>query len=1411
MFAADAVLELIGNFIVGQTDVDALLNRSVGASTVRKVLQGSILSTTNDHAMAAAPVSSLPGSLFVLARNLADALPPLDLDVIKLSLHRDGDIIGLRVDVAKPDEGIILNQGADIQISLVTDARWIEPPTGTSPDPGIIIEFVAITAGPHPTISVHPSIAANGIGVKIAKGSGPLLDAGLRLEAVTVHLFGKLEPITGGVGVSGGVHLELAGLGVPLGPGGGDNSVAKGVLSDAGGSGAPPTPKFSPALAIQSHHGGNGVAVSLAGGPGDGPWYLPIQRAFGPVYLEQIGLRTTYNSTTPRKLQTISVSLDGTVSLFGISASVDKLRLTYAVNSDFFKASSWSVDLDGFAISSSIGGLTLVGALIRAELAAPLKGVDYLGMLKIGFNGYGVDLFGGYANPVDSTGSFASFFAFGALHAPLGGPPAFFITGIGIGFGINRELKPPTMETITSNPFLVAMKALGAPPNPKTQLEQMRANIAPKRGEYWVAAGISFTSFVLISGEVVVTVAFGDGLEITLLGLARAELPAPGLTLVSIELALLVRFSTKEGTILVQAQLTENSWLLTESVRLTGGFAMQAWWKGPNAGQFVVTMGGYHPKFHKAGYPVVPRLGFRWQPIDNVSIIGESYFALCSEALMAGTSFEANAHFGPAHARVSFGADGIVFFDPFWFEISAWAEISAGIKIWLLFGTVTIELSLGAKLTVSGPPIFVEGVFEICGFEVPFEFGERTNPADKALSAVEFRDKYLRAKSDAQVLQSSVVRGAVPGGRQGNGSPQKVPDGSPGNPFRVVPEFELMFITTAPAVVMNLLHKDDTTKSITTTVGDLGVAPMNSPSLDSTFQVEISKFVEPKQFEIARIKMLQRPPASFPKGVWGEAQDKNKKSVPEGKTIDAADGFTISTVLDDPAGAPAIDYHQVEIRLDHKRKPLPFVTNTANANARRATTQKMRDLTEALRPASANLNARFNIAARLLDAGGYGTLGVAALRGERNAPPLFGSLADDLVKTPAPMSPAINPTIVDHSTAQFVTRGPTVTSVLSSSMTTALPRQATTTVQNPGRAIPRLTPSLDGMRAAINRIAPASLLIREPSAVLSGRRSVAVSGSTPLTRLATSASAAVANAQPTPAGQQQLALMTRELAGGGDGAMVIRDGELVVVAMGTRPTGDGRHQVTVVGGPCRVIALAAGGNVLFDDVFDSQNQETPGRIDVPLKTDRLVLVGNGSLAAVGGALDGWYNGQSLPLLGWDMALSARSIVRFASNKLVDNRERSNGGWANTRQLSRAASITTRFDRPITALAIAIDDSYLDGRRDAASSIDMRLVGAIRSMDRDGQVVPPTVLVQGIRSILVYSIEPQRDDSARDPNVLAIIDNARNGQVSGVVGDISTVDAMVTALSDAGFDAAVGAAIPGGAGTRSVSWTTAGGQ
>jgi large repetitive protein len=194
-------------------------------------------------------------------------------------------------------------------------------------------------------------------------------------------------------------------------------------------------------------------------------------------------------------------------------------------------------------------------------------------------------------------------------------------------------------------------------------------------GEFWFAAGVSFTSFALVDGVVVVSVEIGDGLQIAIFGLARMALPRPQFPLVSIELGLIARFSSKEGVLWVQAQLTDNSWLLYPDVRLTGGFAYVMWFLGPLSGQFVLTIGGYHPRFHRDGYPDVPRLGLQWRVGPFLTIKGESYFALTSEAIMAGARIEVSAEFGPAWAHLVLGADGIVYFDPFHFEVEVYCSI----------------------------------------------------------------------------------------------------------------------------------------------------------------------------------------------------------------------------------------------------------------------------------------------------------------------------------------------------------------------------------------------------------------------------------------------------------------------------------------------------------------------------------------------------------------------------------------------------------------------------------------------------------------------------------------------------------------------------------------------------------------
>src|SRR4029453_15974625 len=103
----------------------------------------------------------------------------------------------------------------------------------------------------------------------------------------------------------------------------------------------------------------------------------------------------------------------------------------------------------------------------------------------------------------------------------------------------------------------------GVPGAPAGPLARRGAAMPPQRGSLWLAAGLRFTSFSFVRSVGVLYVSLDRGVEIGVLGVARAAIPPPdagagSLELASVELALKARFSTAEGVLSVQAQLTDN-------------------------------------------------------------------------------------------------------------------------------------------------------------------------------------------------------------------------------------------------------------------------------------------------------------------------------------------------------------------------------------------------------------------------------------------------------------------------------------------------------------------------------------------------------------------------------------------------------------------------------------------------------------------------------------------------------------------------------------------------------------------------------------------------------------------------------------------------------------------------------------
>jgi hypothetical protein len=1294
--------------------------------------------------------------------------------------------LGLNVSLA-PGQSYAIATG-DPQVALEIDATWVDPAL----TPGLSVFVLKGTPGAGSfDFQLAPAVAIAGIGLRFSKDSGPLLSlGGMSLDAIALHLYGEARED----GLGGGVQIELGGLAIAPGGAGGSNGVANGILSDAGSSSPSSRPAFSPALAIQHHPGQSGVGVSLRAGQPPGPWWLVVQRQLGPLYVERVGFDSAEQNG---KVTRISLLFDGRVSLFGLTASVDQLSMTW-LGGDVADIHSWAVDLQGLAVSADLSGVSLSGGLLKST--AGDGAISYVGMLMGRFGVYGLSVFGGYT---DDHGS-PSFFVFGALNGPIGGPPAFFITGVGGGLGINRGLKvPDDFSHFGEYPFIQALDPSAHPPaDPMAELRKLGDYFPPARGQFWFAAGISFTCFTLVDGIAVLSVSFGNGLDINLFGLARMALPRPEAALVSIELGLLARFSTEEGLFSIRAQLTENSWLLYPDVRLTGGFAFVVWWKGANKGQFVLTLGGYHPSFHRDGYPDVPRLGLVWHISDAITIKGESYFALTSEALMAGVDVEVSVDFGFVWARIAFGANGIVYFDPFWFEVEAYARISAGVKIDTFFGTISIGVSLGASLKVWGPDFSGEATFDVGPVSVTVPFGSERQVPGRVLAWPEFVGKYLEDDNGAaRVLSAIAGRGALPAATKG-GVAAPTSDGSPERPFEVFAEFELSFVTTVPTrafdlglasgpVAVPVLRSDGAAAS-------LGLKPMQASDLTSTVAFTLERKIDGNYTsEPARLQKLganlaaasPRPEGStvstdaFPIGAWGapEPQGQTTKPLPKGDVLFAGNGVRLVAEAELVHRGPEVDYYRVEAA----RRPLPLQAGgptraalLGRAAEVTATFPTVTTANQALAAAEVRLFASPAAPpAGVLDRGRYSNLARASFSVDRVAPPLFGSLADGLAVTnaadgaasiqppPAPPQPPIM-------------RAPVVTALLTSGAGVAM-RAATTSVADK-RIKRRTAPTIDGVQARTALHLPVQLTVSPLPAAAKGGTVLAV-GTLPRTDAVGTTRAYAAGLVGGPRGLDGFVAGL----GGAQGVGKLGAGTKLAAAAATAPTlapGDllvmslpdasvdvsaQARPVLSVDGEARVTMLKGNGTVVLDGVRSGVVSVPPGVA--------LLAVQSGTPAdpsgAAGGLL-GWHAAGRIASLGSHAAAGAGCVLTMdAPGAGVGVR------WATAADvIAGAGAVATRFTQPARTLVLVLADD----EPTRAEGPELELIGAARAKRADGSPEPPTVVLRGGEAAMIYAL----DGAGKQPFTVRV----RTGgdwRLAGVLAGALTADQAAQLLSARG--------------------------
>ncbi|WP_157467258.1 DUF6603 domain-containing protein [Frankia sp. QA3] len=325
----------------------------------------------------------------------------------------------------------------------------------------------------------------------------------------------------------------------------------------------------------------------------------------------------------------------------------------------------------------------------------------------------------------------------------LFGPPPFTVIGLSGGFGINATVRAPTAAQLPAFPLMNRLQAAPGsgedappPPEPLEMLNDLVSKtgwVRPEEGSYWIAMGLTFTSFRFVETKALALVEFGNRLNIMILGRTSITLPkhADPSRKVHARLNLDLRFAylSDQHLLTLEVAVGQGSFLFTETAELTGGLAFCVWTGGGKGGDFVLTLGGYHPQFlvnMPKHYPAAARLGFRWEPSSQVVVQAQGYTALTPGAIMFGGALSARYDLGGVvqlSAWFTAHVDALIQWKPFYLDLAMGISIGVSATLKIAFIKVRIAIEVGITLQFWTPPTGGRVTVKLWFIEFGFDLG----------------------------------------------------------------------------------------------------------------------------------------------------------------------------------------------------------------------------------------------------------------------------------------------------------------------------------------------------------------------------------------------------------------------------------------------------------------------------------------------------------------------------------------------------------------------------------------------------------------------------------------------------------------------------------------------------------------
>lgn len=833
--------------------------------------------------------------------------------------------------VADADESAKEADAEDEKGGETDKKNWLTKTWGdhkpAPPKRGIHLDLVKIAPDQtKPEFDLKLKLVSVGLDVE-GTDKKPLFDIkGYKAEGMQARVY--FSNVDGPVKVGGGVRVERASL--PLGPAQQPNEdtknpVASGLLSSGDkdakeedgkdskevSKGDPVNPEF--AVQIAYTYDFNAEILNDDPEAGNKIW-IPVNKSFGPMFCRKVGLGFDDDKH-------LLVGFDGSVELgpLGIDLMDFSVGIPLTHPQDI---KDYTLDLGGLDLTFQGGPVEISGSFLEMETKVELPGpprkeidvVQYTGAALIKTEMFSLSGIGSYAS-IDGA---PSMFVFAVLDKNLGGPVFFNVTALAAGFGFKRKLLLPSIDQVQEFPLV---KIISDPTyiangdDPEEALKKISEAIPPDPSSYWLAAGVRFRSFEQIETVALLAVTFGTDLTVSVLGLSKMSVPAnlkPSENPICYaELALRAEFNPAVGVLSVEARLTSNSYVFDKDCKLTGGFAFFTWFSGDHEGDFVITLGGYHPEFKPPShYPIVPRLQLDWKKGD-IRITGELYFALTPSCLMAGGKLSAVYDIGWAKAWFVAYADFIISWKPFHYDIKIGVSIGASATVSVDLGLFTISktftFELGADLHIWGPDFAGEARIKFYVVSFTVRFGADGSQEAKPIDWTDFSKSFL-PHNDA--VTSVVYAGGLLQEWEDKETKVKIPlvnaQDLAVNVQSMAPCTGVSYLGHAPA------GGDDWK-------GRLGIKPLYSSTLSTDMAVKMSRVIPGEDADVVPVHKDVDPDLfditvmrkGFPDAMWGRGKpDLEKptsdllKKVPAGVAVSLSEKGKQSQVRH---GLPAME------------------------------------------------------------------------------------------------------------------------------------------------------------------------------------------------------------------------------------------------------------------------------------------------------------------------------------------------------------------------------------------------------------------------------------------------------------------------------------------------------------------------